>query len=111
MKKNFAQHEFDPFSRTVIGSDVWIGECAMIKAGVKIGNGAVIGMGSVVTKDVGDYEIWAGNPARFIRKRFDDEIISRLKETLWWDQPNAWIEKYAPYFISPGKFIEETTQK
>ena len=107
LNRHFAEHEFDPFTRTVIGNDVWIGECALIKAGVKIGNGAVIGMGSVVTKDVGDYEIWAGNPARLIRKRFDDAVIHRLTESKWWEQPDAWIEKYAPLFSSPEQFLKE----
>ena len=107
LNRHFAEHEFDPFTRTVIGNDVWIGECALIKAGVKIGNGAVIGMGSVVTKDIGDYEIWAGNPARLIRKRFDDAVIHRLTESKWWEQPDAWIEKYAPLFSSPEQFLKE----
>ena len=105
--KNFGDNRFEPFTRTTIGNDVWIGECAMIKAGVKIGNGAVIGMGSVVTKDVGDYEIWAGNPAKFIRKRFDDETIRQLTATKWWDKPDEWIEKNAANFPLPEKFIKE----
>ena len=107
LNKNFAEHEFESFTRTTIGNDVWIGECAMIKAGVKIGNGAVIGMGSVVTKDVGDYEIWAGNPARLIRKRFDDTFILRLLESKWWDKPDEWIGKHASFFSSPENFMKE----
>lgn len=51
--------------------------------GVTIGDGAVIEAGSIVTKDVGLYEIWAGNPARFIQKRFDDEIIEILLKSQW----------------------------
>ena len=75
--------------RTIIGSDVWVGDNVIIKAGVKIGNGAIIGMGSVVTKNVPDFEIWAGNPAKYIRKRFDNETIALLNTMKWWDKnPN-----------------------
>ena len=106
MKKNFARHEFDIFNRTVIGNDVWIGNRVMIKAGVRIGDGAVIGMGSVVTKDIGPYEVWAGNPARMIRKRFDDETISKLSDSEWWMWPDDKIEANAEYFNDIDKFVD-----
>jgi virginiamycin A acetyltransferase len=77
---------------TIIGSDVWIGNSVTIMPGVKIGDGAVIGTGSVVTKDVEPYAIVASNPAKLIRKRFDDDTISFLLELKWWDWP---IEKIA----------------
>lgn len=57
----------------------------MIMPGVRIADGAVIGARSVVTKNIGPYEIWAGNPARFIKKRFPDEEIKMLLEIKWWD--------------------------
>lgn len=63
--------------KIVIGNDVWIGARVIILPGVHIGNGCVIGAGSVVTKDVPDYEIWAGNPAHKIRSRLDMENSSR----------------------------------
>lgn len=85
MKKNYSKHEFDVFKKTVIENDVWIGSNTLIKSGVKIGNGAVIGMGSVVTKNVPPYEIWAGNPAKYIRRRFDNEISEKLLEIKWWE--------------------------
>lgn len=67
-----------------IGHDVWIGANAIILPGVsRIGNGAVIGAGSVVTKDVGPYEIVAGNPARAIRMRFDERQIAALESSRW----------------------------
>ena len=106
MKKNFARHEFDIFKRTQIGNDVWIGNRVMIKAGVKIADGAVIGMGSIVTKDVGPYEIWAGNPARLIRKRFDEETIDALEKMKWWEWDDNKIEKYANKFTVPSELIE-----
>jgi acetyltransferase-like isoleucine patch superfamily enzyme len=71
----------------IIGNDVWIGQDVLIVPGVQIGDGAVIGAGSVVTKNVGDYEIVAGNPARHIRYRLTDEQISELKRIKWWDWP------------------------
>lgn len=72
---------------TVIGNDVWIGRDAMILPGVSIGDGAVIGARSVVTRDVGPYEVVAGNPAKHIRTRFSDDEIALLKEVAWWDWP------------------------
>ena len=63
---------------TVIGNDVWFGRHYVIMPGVHIGDGAMIGAHSVVTKDVEPYTIVGGNPARFIRKRFDDETILKL---------------------------------
>lgn len=68
-----------------IGNDVWIGRGAMVLSGVSVGNGAVIGAGAVVSSNVGAYEIWAGNPARFIKKRFSDEEIDALQKIKWWD--------------------------
>ncbi len=72
---------------TQIGSDVWIGFDATIMPGVKIGDGAIIGSKSVVTKDVEPYSVVGGNPAKLIRKRFSDEKIAELLETKWWDWP------------------------
>ena len=70
---------------TIIGNDVWIGYDATIMPGVKIGNGAIIAAKSVVTKNVPDYAVAGGNPARIIRTRYDDEQISRLNAIAWWD--------------------------
>jgi len=72
---------------THVGNDVWIGFEATIMPGVKIGDGAMIGSKSVVTKDVDPYSIVGGNPARLIRKRFSEEKIAGLLETRWWDWP------------------------
>ncbi len=68
-----------------IGNGVLIGHRAIILPGVRIGNGAFVGAGSVVTKDVADYSIVAGNPARIIRKRFDDELQGLLEKWRWWE--------------------------
>lgn len=73
------------YGDTIIGNDVWIGYDALIMPGVKIGDGAVIGARSVVTKDVEPYTIVGGNPAKIIRKRFDDTAIEKLLKIQWWN--------------------------
>ncbi|MEP3345376.1 MAG: CatB-related O-acetyltransferase [Litoreibacter sp.] len=80
----FPQSEFKQYKPTAIGSDVWIGSLSIIFAGVKIGHGAIIGGGSVVTSDVPPYAIVAGTPARVLRYRFDEATIQRLLATQWW---------------------------
>lgn len=78
---------------TVIGNDVWIGRECVIMPGVKIGDGAMIATRSVVTKDVEPYSVVGGNPARFIKKRFDDELIDLLLTIKWWDfEPEKLVE-------------------
>lgn len=67
-----------------IGNDVWIGQGAYLKPGVRIGNGAVIGANAVVTRDVPAYAVIAGNPARIKRMRFEEPIIERLEKVKWW---------------------------
>jgi virginiamycin A acetyltransferase len=70
---------------TVVGNDVWIGYRAALMPGVKIGDGAIIGAYSVVTKDVAPYAIVGGNPAREIRRRFSPGHVERLLQLRWWD--------------------------
>lgn len=70
---------------TIIGNDVWIGYGATVMSGVKIGNGAVIGAKAVVAKDVPDYAIAVGNPAKVIRYRFKPQAIERLLKLSWWN--------------------------
>jgi virginiamycin A acetyltransferase len=67
-----------------IGAACWIGDSVIILEGVQIGNGAVIGAGSVVTKSIPDYAIAVGNPARVVRRRFSDEVIELLADLDWW---------------------------
>ena len=70
---------------TVIGNDVWIGRDSVIMPGVKIGDGAIIAAYSVVVKDIEPYTVAGGNPARPIKKRFDEELIELLLKLQWWD--------------------------
>lgn len=78
---------------TIVGNDVWIGHEALIMPAVTIGDGAIIASRSVVTKDVPPYTIVAGNPAKIIRKRFDDNTIAALLEIKWWHWPIHIINK------------------
>ena len=109
VKTKFSKHFYESNKRTVIASDVWIGERALIKAGVKIGVGTVIGMGSVVTKDFEPYSIVAGNPAMTIRKRFDEEIIKRLIDSVWWTWPDNKLKEMAVDFNSVQNLLEKLT--
>lgn len=81
---------------TVVGNDVWIGQNSTILPGVHIGDGAIIGLNSVVTRDVPPYTIVAGNPAKAVRKRFDDELIDLLLKLKWWDKSVEGINALIP---------------
>ena len=78
------QAPFNQIAEAHIGHDVWIGARAILLGGVRIGNGAVVGAGTVVTKDVPDYAIVGGVPAKIIRMRFDDATMERLRATQWY---------------------------
>lgn len=76
---------FNPFKEVKIGNDVWIGREVIIKGGVEIGDGAVIGAKSLVTKNVEPYSIVAGIPAKVIRMRFSQEVVDFLVKNKWWE--------------------------
>lgn len=105
LKKNFSEHSFTSGTPTIIENDVWIGRNATIKSGVRISTGAVIGSNSMVTKDVGPYEIWAGNPARLIRKRFEEDIIEKLLELQWWEYDEVALKEFAQKVTFPESII------
>lgn len=85
LEKKDVTKAWDNKGDIVIGNDVWIGYEAVILAGVTIGDGAIIGTRAVVTKDVPPYTIVGGVPAKPIKKRFSEEIISALLEIQWWN--------------------------
>ena len=85
---------------TVIGNDVWIGQNAVILPGVHVGDGAIIGANSVVGSDVAPYTIVIGNPAKVLRKRFDDELIGLLLKFKWWDKSIEEINSLIPILTS-----------
>ena len=86
---------------TIIGNDVWIGQNAVILPGVNIGDGAIIGANSVVGCNVAPYSVVVGNPAREIRKRFDDELINLLLKFKWWDKSIQEIDSLIPVLTCP----------
>lgn len=110
LKKSFNTTDFKEFEKTVIGNDVWIGSYAFIKGGVKIGHGSVIGAHAVVTKDVEPYSIVGGNPARLIKKRFEDTIIERLLKTKWWDCNDDLLNKSALHFMDVESFLDSQAE-
>ena len=90
-----------PFKgNTVIGNDVWIGQNAVILPGVHVGDGAIIGANSVVGSDVAPYTIVIGNPAKVLRKRFDDGLIGLLLKFKWWDKSIEEINALIPILTS-----------
>ena len=106
LRTNFSSNPFETHCLTHIGNDVWIGSNCVIKAGVRIADGAVVGMGSVVTHDIGPYEIWCGNPAKFLKKRFDDDTIKRLLDLQWWRWDATKIKIHAHLFNNVELFLE-----
>lgn len=97
---NGAANGFEPAGDTVIGNDVWIGSEAIIMPGVTIGDGAVIGTRALVTRDVAPYAIVGGNPARVIRKRFEEPRIDLLLQMRWWGWPEAQLGAAIPLLTS-----------
>jgi acetyltransferase-like isoleucine patch superfamily enzyme len=90
----------------VIGHDVWIGHRALIMGGVTIGNGAVIGAGSVVTRDVPAYCVYAGNPARFIKRRLGEEAAESMERIAWWGWSDEKLRACLDDFRLPaGEFV------
>ena len=106
IKKKYATHQREPIKKTIIGHDVWIGQNVLIKQGIVVGTGAVIGMGSIVTKDVEPYSIVGGNPAKIIKKRFNEEIIKGLLKSEWWLYDEETINRKAKYFKNPKEFLK-----
>lgn len=96
-----AQKKYD----VVIENDVWIGLNAVLIGGVKIGNGAVIAAGAVVTKDVPDYAVVAGVPARIIRYRFDNQQIQMLLHDAWWNKDEIWLKNHTYAFSGVDEYL------
>lgn len=86
-----------------IGHDTWIGHGAMIMPNVTVGNGAIVAAGAIVTKDVPPYAVVMGVPAKVVKYRFDDEVITGLEKMAWWDWPAATIKERFEDFRLPIK--------
>ncbi|EHQ89971.1 DapH/DapD/GlmU-related protein [Desulfosporosinus youngiae] len=94
--------------KAYIGHDTWIGHGAIIMPGVRIGNGAVVGSGAVVTKDVDPYRVVVGVPAKPIKRRFAEDILSKLEAIKWWDWPYETIKARLDDFCLPiNEFIDK----
>jgi acetyltransferase-like isoleucine patch superfamily enzyme len=92
--------------KTTIGNDVWIGANVTILAGVKIGDGAVIGANALVTKDVEPYSVVNGIPAKHIKFRFEEEVVKKLLEIEWWNWSDEKLKSKLAEFRNPGAFVK-----
>ena len=102
-----AGHAYDHnHYQVIIGNDVWIGCHTLILGGVHIGNGAVIGAGAVVAKDVPPYAVVVGNPARIVKYRFPKDVIEKLQRIKWWYWDRETIEQRLPEMKNPEAFVD-----
>lgn len=106
---------FEEQKETIVGHDVWIGARVFIRDGTKIGNGAIIAAGAVVVKDVPDYAIVGGVPAKIIRYRFPREVIEKLLGLEWWNWTETKLREAQPFFTSEDitpflKWASKTTE-
>ncbi|MFD2229738.1 CatB-related O-acetyltransferase [Alkalimarinus sediminis] len=106
IKKKFTEYELPLLERVEIGSDVWIGRNAIVLPGVRIGDGAVVGAGAVVTKAVPPYGVVVGNPAKLIKYRFEATTIEFLIESKWWELDDDDIERFAAMCREPEQVID-----
>lgn len=95
---------FEEMPITEIGNDVWIGARAILRTGVKIGDGAIIAAGAVVVKDVEPFSIVGGVPAKHIRFRFTPEEIARIQQSAWWNQDIAWLKQHRDSMTHISRF-------
>jgi len=101
------KNHFREMGRTSIGNDVWIGTNAIIMDDIEIGDGAIIGAGAIVTKNVPPYAIVAGNPAIILKYRFEKDEIDFLLKVKWWEKDDAWIKSNYTIFHNIKSFMNE----
>ena len=95
-------------SPCIIGNDVWIGANVIIMPKVRIGNGAILGAGTVVTKDVPDYAVVVGNPARIVKYRYSELQIEALNRIKWWDwSEGVLMDRLFDFYLPIDEFIEK----
>ncbi len=91
----------------VIGNDVWVGAQSLILSGVTIGDGAIIGANTVVSKDVPPYAIAVGSPSKVVSYRFDEDVITKLLEIKWWDWDMSKLNKHKELFLKSNLTIDD----
>lgn len=91
--------------KITINNDVWIGYDCIIRAGVTIGDGAIVGMKSVVTKDIPSYAVAVGNPLTIIKFRFSKDIINKLLKIKWWEWDDEVIIQRIEDFKNVNNFV------
>lgn len=107
VKEQKYSEELNRNRATGIGSDVWIGDSALILEGVKIGDGAIIAARSCVTMDIPPYAIVGGNPAKIIKYRFNKEQIMALIQIKWWEKDEEWIKERVDLFSNIDEFLKK----
>jgi acetyltransferase-like isoleucine patch superfamily enzyme len=107
-----ASGNWDAWSRgaTRIGSDVWLGHRSTVMSGVRVGHGAIVGAGAVVTRDVPDYAVVAGNPATVVRRRFEPELVERLVRIAWWDWDVERIRDAEAYLTTAPELFADAAE-
>lgn len=110
LRVSFSNNSFDTSKRTVIGNDVWIGANAIVLHGVQVGNGAIIGAGAVVTKDVAAFAVVGGVPATFIKSRFNKVKVDFLEELSWWDWDDEKLKNEGNKFDDIDRLMRGTVE-
>lgn len=95
VKKNSFNEQY---KLTTIGNDVWIGTRSIIMGGISVGDGAIVGAGTVVTKDIPPYAVVAGVPGKVIKYRFSSDLINVLLNRPWWEQETSWLKEHEQLF-------------
>lgn len=93
--------------KAYLGNDVWVGSHVLVNGGVHIGDGACVAAGAVVVKDVPSYAIVGGVPAKIIRYRFSEDVVTKLLELKWWDMPDTDLKKYIHIFQKENITVED----
>lgn len=105
-----ASINYDEEPRTYIGNDVWIGNGAVVMDGVHVGDGAIVAARAIVTKDVPPYAIVGGVPAKILKYRFPDDVISALMELKWWEWDDKEILDVLPIFTKENITVKDIHQ-